>query len=538
MKKTEKITTSQVSDYFSKNLGQVGMLPGKCILTSVREFLDNSLDSAEEIGVLPSVYVEVEKLGPGITKNTDKIRIKVEDNAAGIEEKSIGSAFGQLLASSRYSRGLVTRGRQGIGSSIVLVYSQLTQARGAHVISKTLKDKKALECDIEVDIKNNQGLIKNAKRISWDRPHGTSIEVVMDGKIQINGEAGLLTYLIGTCLVNPHLKLTYKLPDQEPVVIERTSTDIPKIPPAVDPHPHTLKLGEFISRGHTFSDFKVKDWLMTTFSRVPDSVIKILSKNKEIKPLLTKPVKSLGEKEYKNLYTEIQNISLQAPSTKSLISIGEENLSKSVKILGEVDFFSVVSRPPTICDFKPVQIEIAIARLKNGESDRMVQVLRFANRVPLQFDKANDVSVHAIQSVNWRSYGLNQPKDSLPTGPYIFAISVVSPFIKFKNASKETIDASDELMQEIRLALIQAGQKLSKFVKKEAKEADLEAKRQYIEKFAPILLDTVFRISGEKVSKRKKAEQGLKKILGRETDAVEKEIEIAKEKIKKIKGNK
>jgi DNA topoisomerase-6 subunit B len=47
---------------------------------------------------------------------------------------------------------------------------------------------------------------------------------------------------------------------------------------------------------------------------------------------------------------------------------------------------------------------------------------------------------------------VNQPKDSLPLGPYIFAVSVVSPFIKFKNASKETIDASDELVEEIRRA--------------------------------------------------------------------------------------
>jgi DNA topoisomerase-6 subunit B len=61
-------------------------------------------------------------------------------------------------------------------------------------------------------------------------------------------------------------------------------------------------------------------------------------------------------------------------------------------------------------------------------------------------------------------------------GSYVIAVSVVSPFIKFKNASKETIDASDELLCEIRLALIQAGQKLSKHIKKEVKQADLENK--------------------------------------------------------------
>lgn len=537
-KKIEQITSSQVSEYFSKNLGQIGMSsPTKSVLTAVKEFLDNSLDSCEEIGMLPDIYVEVEKLGPGIGKNTDKVRILVRDNAAGIPENMVSSAYGQFLSSSRFNKGKITRGRQGLGSSIILVYSQLTQARGAQVITKTAKDKKALSCLVEVDIKHNTGILKDAKRIEWDRPHGTQIEVVLDGKVQTNGDAGILTYLMGTSLVNPHMRLTYKLPDLAEVTIERTSQEVPEIPDAVDPHPHTLKLGEFISHGHLYGTLKAKDWLKTAFSRVNDSAINEISKEKNLKPLLNKAVDTMGEKEYKELYTFIQNMTLPSPSTKSVMAIGEENLSKSIKNLGEIDFFSVITRDPVICDFKPVQVEIAIARLQTGgESDRSVQVLRFANRVPLQFDKANDVSVHAIESVNWKAYGLNQSKNSLPTGPYIFAVSIMSPFIAFKNASKETIDASDELLQEIRLALIQAGQKLSKFVKREAKEADLEMKRAYIEKFAPVLLDAVFRISEEKTTRRAKAEAGLRKILGREELDAKAELKVAEQKIKDLKA--
>lgn len=534
-KKIESVTTSQISEYFSKNLGQVGLSsPTKTVLVAVKEFIDNSLDSAEEYGVLPDIKLEVEKLGPGIGKNVDQIRIRVWDNAAGIEEKKVPNAFGQLLASSKFNRGRVTRGRQGLGASLILVYSQLTQARGAHVITKTAQDKKALSCMVEVDIKNNIGIIKDAKRIDWDRKHGTYIEVILDGKVQSNGDAGLITYLVGTSLVNPHLKLTYKLPEQEEVTIERTSNEVPEIPQAVDPHPHTLKLGEFISHGHLYQSMKVKEWLIKAFSRVNEATIKNISQNKELKGLMTKTLSSLGENEYKKLYSYIQNMTLQAPSTKSVMAIGEENLSKSVKNLGEIDFFSVITRAPTICDFKPVQVEIAIARLKKGESsDRQVQVLRFANRVPLQFDKGNDVSIHAIESVNWKAYGLNQSKDSIPTGPFIFCVSIISPFITFKNASKETIEASEELMQEIRLALIQAGQKLAKFVKKEAKAAELEAKIRHMEQFAPILVQSLLNISKEPKSRRKNLESGLKKILGRDTNELEKELEQAEKKLEK-----
>jgi DNA topoisomerase-6 subunit B len=169
--------------------------------------------------------------------------------------------------------------------------------------------------------------------------------------------------------------------------------------------------------------------------------------------------------------------------------------------------------------------------VNRGDHDQPVQLLRFANRVPLQFDKSGCAITWAIESVNWKSYGLAQPKDSLPLGPYVFAVSVVSPFVKFKNASKETIDASEELVEEIRRALMQAGQKLSRHIKHEIKEADLERKLAHIEQFGPILVEKLVAISGANQSRRKKAEEGLKKILGRDSEAAMSDLEEAKTKL-------
>jgi len=216
-----------------------------------------------------------------------------------------------------------------------------------------------------------------------------------------------------------------------------------------------------------------------------------------------------------------------------VLSIGEDAMSKSIQRLGKVDFFSVVTRKPTICDFKPVQVEVAIARLeqKGGDSDSPSQLLRFANRVPLQFDKSACAIAQALSSVNWRAYGLAQPKDAFPLGPYIFAVSVVSPFIKFKNASKETIDASDELVEEIRRALIQAGQKLSRYIKAEHKANELEEKIRYIEQFGPILVEGLARITHAKEDQKKRAREGLMKILGRDTTETEKELTDANKKL-------
>jgi DNA topoisomerase-6 subunit B len=325
--------------------------------------------------------------------------------------------------------------------------------------------------------------------------------------------------------------------DQAPnllgVIRHGAGVDMIPIPEATEPHPHTMKLGEFIAHSHLFGRIRVKDWLKRGFSRVHEGVLKDLNGAGIKNALLDKIVDSTSEAEFKSLFMAIQNIQLMAPSTKSVLSIGEDALAKSIKRLGSVDFFAVVTRKPTICDFKPVEVEVAVARLEDRsiEADAPVQVMRFANRVPLQFDKSSCAIAQAITSVNWRAYGLAQPKESMPQGPYIIAVSVVSPFIKFKNASKETIDASDELVEEIRRALIQAGQKLSKHIRKEEKANELEEKIRHIEQFGPILVDGLARISKASDARKARAEEGLKKILGRDARATEQELKKANERL-------
>lgn len=524
------ITTSSTAEYFSKNLQQVGFSSQtKAVLTTLKEAVDNALDACEENGILPEVKVEVEKVGSGSLKNSDQIRVRVQDNGPGIETDDVPKVFGEYLASSKFGRGRCSRGQQGIGISAATTWAQLTSAMGARVITKTKSMRKALSCLIEVDIKNNKGVVKDRETLDWDRTNGTSVEFVFDGRIQLNGDAGLLSYLNGTTLVNPHLTLTYKLPDTQATTVERVTNSLPEIPEATEPHPHTMKLGEFIAHSHLFGRVKVSQWLKKGFSRVHEGVLNDLVKAGLKKAILEKSVDSMADSEFKDLFVAIQNQKLNAPSTRSVLAIGEEAMAKSIKRLGDVDFFAVVSRKPTICDFKPVQIEVAVARLANKaiEAESAVQVLRFANRVPLQFDKAACAIVHSIESVNWRTYGLVQPKDSLPQGPYIIAVSVVSPFIKFKNASKETIDGSEELVEEIRLALIQAGQRLSKHIRQEVKANELEEKIRHIEQFGPILVDGLCRITSAPDARKKRAEEGLLKLLGRDAKETAQQLQDA-----------
>ena len=533
-KNTSNITKSSTAEYFAKNLQQVGFSsPIKAVLTTLKEGVDNSLDACESNSILPELEIEIIKMGIGSTKNTDLIKIVVEDNGPGIEAEDLTKVFGEYLASSKFGRGQCSRGQQGIGISAATTWAQMTNAKGVQVLSKTKSMRKAISAQVDVDIKTNTGILKNKEMIDWkNKNNGVRVEFLIDGRIQLNGDGGLLTYIEGTALLNPHVTMKYKLAEGDWVTTERVSNLSPEIPEATLPHPHTFKLGEFITHATLYGKIPLSKFLKTGFSRISDQSIKDFVKAGVPKNLIEKPITSLNEEEFKKVFQSIQATTLMAPSTKSVLTVGEEALSKSINRLGKVDFFSVMTRKPTICDFKPVVVEVALARfIDRGANDQPVQLLRFANRVPLQFDKSGCAITWAIESVNWKSYGLVQPKDSLPLGSYVFAVSVVSPFIKFKNASKETIDASEELVEEIRRTLMQAGQKLSRHIKHEMKEADLERKLAHIEQFGPILVEKLVLIAEASEARRKKAEEGLKKILGRDSKAAVSDLEEAQTKL-------
>ena len=539
---TSKITTSSTAEYFAKNLQQVGFSsPTKAVLTTLKESIDNSLDACEEHSILPEIKVSVQKISKGSTKNADLIEIMVEDNGPGLELEDMTRVFGEYLASSKFGKGRCSRGQQGIGISAATTWAQLTYAAGVQVISKTKRMKKAIKAQVDVDIRKNKGVLKNKVIMDWNKSHGVKVVFRIDGRIQLNGDGGLITYLEGTSIVNPHLTLEYKLLDNTLKRIERVSEEIPKVPSATLPHPHTMKLGEFIAHAHLYGGMNLKVFLKKGFSRVSDLVIKSFVSSGLSASFLNKRISYFNEKHYKDIFRSIQNTKMSNPSTQSVLTIGEERLSGSIQRLGNVDFFSVITRKPTICDHKPVVVEVAVARFSASgktqeESEPAIQLLRFANRVPLQFDKSSCAITKSVESVNWKAYGLSQSKNNLPTGPYVFAVSITSPFIKFKNASKETIDASEELVDEIRRTLMQAGQKLSRHIRREQRAHELERKIQYIEKFVPILIKKLADITSASSARVKRAEKGITKILGKDTKLAQEALKEAQGKLDHLKS--
>ena len=97
----------------------------------------------------------------------------------------------------------------------------------------------------------------------------------------------------------------------------------------------------------------------------------------------------------------------------------------------------------------------------NLNENQSIQVLRYANRVPLQFQPAACAITQAVTGTNWRAYGLAQSRGQLPIGPVTIMVHVASVWVPFTSESKEAIASYPEIMKELRLGLQTVGRKLA-----------------------------------------------------------------------------
>lgn len=117
---------------------------------------------------------------------------------------------------------------------------------------------------------------------------------------------------------------------------------------------------------------------------------------------------------------------------------------------------------------KPKEIARLHEALKtvNLEEGQSMNVLRYANRVPLQFQQGACAVTQTILGTNWRSYGLTQSRSSLPSGPVTVMVHMASVWVPFTSESKEAIAGYPEIQKELRLALQSVGRKLGMYLRR------------------------------------------------------------------------
>lgn len=498
-----------VSEFFTKNRHLLGFdNPRKALLTAVKEAVDNSLDACEEAGIVPDLRVEIH---PAETEG--RYRLVVEDNGPGIVRTQIPRIFGQLLYGSKFHTLKQARGQQGIGISAAGMYGQLTTGKPVIILSRTGPRRPALRFAIAVDTARNRPRVLGEETVTWDRPHGTRVEIELEGRY-LRGRQSVDEYLKQTSIANPHVDLRYRAPDGSEYHFPRVTRTLPPPGTEIKPHPYGVELGALMGMLRETRARSLTAFLRQDFSRVGPKVAAEICTRAGLKPT-THPGR-LGREAAERLINAIRSVRILAPPADCIVPIGQELILKSLKQeIPAAEFYTALTRAPSVYRGNPFQVEVGLAYGGELPGDELARVLRFANRVPLLYQQGACLITRTLIQTDWKLYGLAQARGAPPTGPLVVLVHIASVWVPFTSESKEAVADYPEIQREIRLALQECGRRLRVFVNRRRREADARKKRSYIEKYIPHIGKALQEILGMSEGSRTATVNRLKEILAR-----------------------
>jgi len=173
---------------------------------------------------------------------------------------------------------------------------------------------------------------------------------------------------------------------------------------------------------------------------------------------------------------------------------------------------------------KPADVDRLFAALQNVNlSDgQTMNVLRYANRVPLQFQAGGCAITQAVTATNWRPYGLTQSRGSLPSGPVTVMVHMASVWVPFTSESKEAVAGYPEIQKELRLALQAVGRKLGMYLRRRKKVRHEGERRNLFLRYVGEVATAVSRINQ---ADREKLHQQLLAVAKKRTAEADVELD-------------
>ena len=502
MGEAEEISSKQkqisISEFFEKNKHFLGFdTLQRAVITAVKEAVDNSLDACEEARILPDIRIELHR-----TK-TDELQMTTQDNGPGIPRDAIENVFGKFLLGSRFHAIRQTRGQQGIGITGVVMYSQLTTGSKTHVVSKIKSDSSAVYVDLGIDTKKNKAIKSGEKRDVWvddktgeEVSHGLRIRTLMKAKYQ-KGKKSVYQYLRMTSIVNPHASITLVVRDKEGEIVEegqwlRTTDKLPRVVEEIKPHPHGIHLGTLQRMMREAKDRRMTSFLNNNFSGVTRRAAKQILEVAEIEE--TRTPKRIKAEEAQAVVSAFQTVKLLKPPMDCLSPIEDLLIKKGLSKAIDSRFASTVTRNPSVSQGNPFQIEVGLVFGGDIAADGPIEILRFANRVPLMYQQGGCLLTKALESVDWKRYGLDQPGGTgIPKGPAAVLIHLASTNVQFTSEAKEAVSFDETVFDEIRKAMLEVGRGLKNHLKKSSQRKKAKEKFELVN----IILPEISRKSSE-----------------------------------------
>jgi DNA topoisomerase VI subunit B len=359
-------------------------------------------------------------------------------------------------------------------------------------------------------------------------------------------------------------------PGNETLSFPRATTELPKEAVEIKPHPHGVELGALMLMAQESKSRDVSGFLQSAFSRVSASAAADILRQvpwgkKSVKPRAVGDDRAMAEQ----LHKAIAATKLMSPPTNCLSPIGDELMRKGLvsflsviesegdddgqidmdaaamkpakkvkgdkkkgddapvaepvpdatpeegveKIKGHNYFIATVTRSPKVYRGNPFQVEVGLAYGGSWPADKTIELFRFANRVPLLFQRGACGITEAIVKTDWRNYLLSQPKSSLPVGPMALLVHIASVWVPFTSESKEAVAHYPDIIKEIQLAAQECGRKLATFIRKRKAEDYQLQRRSIFELYIEEVAEAIGKITGRKPAPIKREFQQVARLI-------------------------
>ena len=564
------VTFQEISpaDFFYRNRDIAGFTnPSRAIFVSVRELVENSLDSADKMNVPPEVYVRLsEEEGATTTAETGNgvYKLRIMDNGSGIAARHIPSAFGQVLFGSNYTLKQA-RGTFGLGGTMAILYGQITTHKPVLIRSST-GGSKVYEFKIMIDIQRNRPLILDRKtKRNSEKWRGTIVEYSLEGDYY-RAMSKILEYLKQTALVTPYADIRFVDPKGRLYMFNRATTKMPPPPTETLAHPYGVDVETLQRLIRDTTCRNMLDFMRKHFHRVgagtslsfldfaefirtpdpkrmkPEDVTHLIDVNNKSKKfrqffgkLSAEEIKdSLDKTKAQNMIDFLQNnfqnvdrtiiLRLLAaagfvrsknpkkltpseivrlvrmmkkftdflpPDASCLSPLGEDLLKAGILKELKPEFIAVSQRKPSTYSGHPFIVETAIAYGGDIPTRDDIVVYRFANKIPLLYDEASDVSVRVIKSINWRRYKVASGM------PLAILIHLCSTKVPYKTVGKEFIADRPEVKNEILNGIREVARRLQIFLTKREHVAKEKKRLSVFSKYLPKIAQFSTDLAGE-----------------------------------------
>ncbi len=493
-----------IAEFFKKNrqmLGYSGKI--RSLVTVVHEMVTNSLDACEEAGILPNIDVKIKQMGE------EKYSIAVLDNGPGIPRNYVGKALAVILAGTKFHRYVQQRGQQGIGAAGCTLFSQITTGKQMLVKSATGAGK-PYSCNVSIDTIHNKPIVSNMQDIN-ENFRGLYVEGEFADVKYENSDHGVYEYLRRTALSNPHAEISFTDPEGKESVFVRAVNAMPERPKPTKPHPLGLAVNDILEYAHRTESRKLSSFLVENFSRVtPNKVDELKGAAKNID--FDKDPRTLTWPDTEELIKAFNSVKWIAPDGTQIKPIGEEQIKIALKNILDPEFMSVVERKPAV--FKggiPFIVEAAVAfgggAGKKTDDGHSGTILRFANRVPLLFDSGSCAITIGARDIQWKRYSMD-----LETQPISVLVNVSSVHIPYSGVGKESVAQEEEIIDEIKLAVMEAARGVQRYVSGKLRLHNEENRYKTIMRYTKQLAQDLSEITGKD---KKKLEKDIERLVAK-----------------------